>query len=152
LLDHQLESHELGSGVNRSLRGVLECPLLGFPDGALLVLLPVVSDRLVQGVVEVGERHQGLDGEQHRSDLQRWGPLVLEDVQTDSTKLVDVGVVDLGSEKHLWWHHWILVRQEKFAVEKTSLVWSLGWTGNLDVEVSVVLLVWLSINTDHWVL
>ena len=152
MLDHQLGSRELDSGIKHSLGGVLEGPLLGYFNGFCLVLLPLVGDRLVQGVVEVRTRHQGLNGEQHRSDLQRWGPFVLEDIKTDSTQLVDVGMVDLGSEKHLWWHHWILVRQEKFAVEKTSLVWSLGWTGNLDVEVSVVLLVWLSINTDHWVL
>lgn len=42
-----------------------------------------------------------LDRQQHMADLQRWGPLVLQDVQADAAQLVDVGVVDLGQEAHL---------------------------------------------------
>jgi hypothetical protein len=151
-LGHQLGSLELYSGFRRSLGGILEGPLLGLPDGTCLVLLPEVSDLLIQWVFEIGGRQKGLDGEQHRSDLKRWGPLVLDDVQADSAQLVDIWVVDLGDEKHLWWHHWVLVWQEEFAVEKTSLVRSLSWAGNLDVEMSEVLVIWLSINADHWVL
>lgn len=135
-----------------SLRGMLESPLLGLLDGTFLVLLPVVGDLLIQGVVQVGQRHQGLDREEHRSDLESGGPLVLQDVQADSTELIDVGVVDLGSEENLWWHHWVLLWQEELAIEKSSFVWGLGWTSNLDVEVSIVLLVWLSIDAYDWVL
>jgi hypothetical protein len=135
-----------------SLGGVLQGPLLGLLDGSLLVLLPVVSDLLVQGVVQVWQRHQGLDGEQHGSNLQSWRPLVLQDVQADSAELVDVGVVDLRSEEHLWWDHWVLLWQEELAVKETALVWGLGRTSNLDIEMSVVFLIWLSVDADNWVL
>lgn len=59
-------------------------PLSGPLDGTFGVDLPVVGDLLVQGVVEVGGRQEGLDGEEHRSDLEGGAPLVLEDVQADS--------------------------------------------------------------------
>ena len=130
----------------------MESPLLGPLDGTFLVLLPKVGDLLIQGVVEVGERHQGLDREENRSDLQSGRPLVLQDVQADSAELIDVGVVDLGSEEDLWWHHWVLLWQEELAVEETAFVWGLGWTSDLDVEVSVVLLVWLSVDANDWIL
>ena len=84
--------------------------------------------------------------------MKGWGPLVLENVQANSAKLVDVWVVDLGSEENLWWHHWVLVWQEQLAVEDASLVWSFSWTSNLNEEVSWVLLIWLGVNTNNWIL
>ena len=107
---------------------------------------------MVQGVVQVGERHQGLDREQHRSDLQGWRPLVLEDIEADSAKLVNVGVVDLGSEEDLGWNHGVLLGQEELAVKDSALVRGLGRAGNLNEEVSGILLVWLSIDSYNWVL
>ena len=35
-------------------------------------------------------------------DGQRWTPLVPQDIQTDRTVGVDIGVVDLGREADLW--------------------------------------------------
>ena len=149
----------LGSGagahhprLSSSVIGVLEGPLLGLLDGAVLVSLPGIRNFLVQRIVQVGERHQGLNGEEDRSDLESGGPLVLQDVEADSAKLVDVWVVDLGSEEHFWWDHGILIGQEELAVEDAALIGSLTWSGDLDEEVSWVLLVGLSINANIWVL
>ena len=81
--------------------------------------------------------------------MECWRPLVFQNVQANSTQLVDIWVIDLGSEQNLWWHHWVLIRQEKLAIEETSLVRSFGWAGNLDIEMSVVLLIWLSIDSNN---
>lgn len=135
-----------------SVVGVLERPLLGLLDGSLLVRLPGISDLLIQWVIQVGQGHQSLNGEQDRSDLKGWRPLVLQDVEADSPELVNVGVVDLRSEKHLWWNHGVLIWQKELAVEDAALVWSLTWTSNLDEEVSGVVLVWLSVDANDWVL
>lgn len=59
-------------------------PFLGSLDGGFGVGLPEVGNLLVQGVVKVGGREEGLDGEEHRSDLQGWAPLVLQDIQANS--------------------------------------------------------------------
>ena len=40
--------------------------------------------------------------EQHRADLQRGAPLVLENIEADAAQLVDIRVVDLCEEPHLW--------------------------------------------------
>ena len=61
-------------------------------------------------------------------------------------------MVYLGSEEDLWWDHWVLFWQEELAVENASFVWRLSWTGNLDEEVSWILLVWLSIDSNNWIL
>ena len=127
-------------------------PFLGFGNGSILIVLPVVGDRLIKGVIQVWKRHQSLDGEEHGSDLQCWRPLVLEDIKADSAELINVGVVDLGSEEHLWWDHWVLIRQEEFAVEDASLIWSFSWTSDLNEEVSEVLLVWLGVDSNNWIL
>ena len=130
----------------------MQGPFLGPLDGTLLVSFPGIGNLLVQGIIQVGQGHQGLDGQEDGSDLKGWGPLVLENVQANSAKLVDVWVVDLGSEENLWWHHWILVWQEQLAVEDASLVWSFSWASNLNEEVSWVLLIWLGVNTNNWIL
>lgn len=56
--------------------GVLLCPLPGRLDGGLLVLLPRLGDVGSQGVVWVRGAEEGLDGEEDRSDLQGWRPVV----------------------------------------------------------------------------
>ena len=136
----------------RSVVSVIQGPLLGLIDGGLLIGLPGIRNLLIQRIIQVWQGHQGLNGKQNRSNLQSRGPLVLEDIEANSAKLVDVRVVDLGFEEDLWWDHGVLVWQEELAVENTSLVWCLSWAGNLDEEVSWVLLVWLSVNTNNWVL
>ena len=47
-----------------SVVGILLSPFLGLLDGVLLILLPVVSDGLVERVVAVGSRQKCLDGKQ----------------------------------------------------------------------------------------
>lgn len=117
-----------------------------------MVSLPGIGDLLIQRIIQVGQGHQGLNGEQDRSDLKRRRPLVLQDVEADSAELVDVRVVDLRSEENLWWDHGVLVWQEELAVEDAALIWSLTWASDLDEEVSGVVLVGLSVDADDWVL
>lgn len=84
--------------------------------------------------------------------MESWRPLVLQNIEADSTKLVNVWMIDLGSEKDLWSNHWVLVWKEELASEKSTLIWSFSWSGNLDEEMSVVLLVWLGIDSYDWIL
>ena len=59
-------------------------------------------------------------------------------------------MVDLGSEEHLWWHHWVVLWQVKLKLEHATLVWAVSWTGHVDEEMSAVSLGWLGIDTDDW--
>ena len=86
---------------NCSLGCILHGPLLGFCHGSILIFLPVVSDGFIvhrEDRQRLGQTSKpGLDRKEDRSDLESWGPLVLENVEADSSELVDVWVVDLGS-------------------------------------------------------
>lgn len=59
-------------------------------------------------------------------------------------------MVDLGSEEHLRRNHGVLVRKEELGVEHASLVRSAIRASNLDMEMSEVCLVWLSVDSDNY--
>lgn len=84
--------------------------------------------------------------------MECWRPFILQNVQANSSQLVDIWVVNLGSEQNLWWHHRVFIRQEKLAIEETSLVRSLCWAGDFDVEMSVILLIWLRIDSNNCII
>ena len=54
------------------------------------------------------------------------GPVVLYNVQANSTKLIDVGVVNLGPKKNLRWHHGILFGQKYLNGKETAFIRSLS--------------------------
>lgn len=60
-------------------------------------------------------------------------------------------MVDLCSEKYLWCNHWILIRQEKLGLEEPSVVWGISRSGDLDVEMSEVILIWSCINAHNYI-
>ncbi len=65
------------------------------------------------------------------------------------TKLVNVGVEDLGSEQDLGGHHGVLIREEELSVEETALVGGLAGAGDLHEEVARVVLAGLSIDANN---
>ena len=56
---------------------------------------------------------------------------------------------DLGSEQNFGWNHWVLIRKIEFSFEHATFVRSLGGSCDLDVEVTVVAFVGLSIDTNN---
>lgn len=52
----------------------------------------------------------------------------LEDIQTDTAELVDIGVVNLGEESDLRWGHRIVVWQEELQLEDTAYVGVRIWS------------------------
>ena len=127
---------------------MLQSPFFRSLDSSFLILFPEISDFLIKWIVQVWKRHQSLDGEEHGSNLESRRPFVFQNIKANSTQLIDIWVIDLGSEKDLWWHHRILIWQEEFTVEKTSFIWSLSWTSNFDVEMSIVRFIWLSVDSN----
>lgn len=88
----------------------------------------------------------------------------LENIETDATQLVHVWVVDLGEKANLGRDHGVVIRQEQLKLElsaytptvsrasrevsvaswvggQRTLVWGPGWSMDLDVEVSQVIVV-----------
>jgi hypothetical protein len=82
-------------------------------------------------------------GEQGTSCLIRISPLIthiepcgsyhrtrhtLQDIQANTSKTVDVGVVDFGQESDLGRSHGIVFGQEQFKTEDSTFVWRLAIT------------------------
>ena len=78
--------------------GVLKSPGFSLVLGSLEVLLVVISNRLVKRIFKVRVGHESLDREKYRSNLESRRPFILENVEADTSELVNVGVVDLGTE------------------------------------------------------
>jgi len=95
-----------------SLLSILHSPFSCSINSCILILFPIVCNLFIKWIVKVWCWQQSLDWKQNSSDLQSWRPFVLQDIQTDSTKLVDVGMVNFSSEQNFWWNHWILIRQK----------------------------------------
>ena len=82
--------------------------------------------------------------------MESWRPLVLEDVKTDATKLVNVRMVDLSSEENLGWNHRVFLWEEELKVKHPAFERSITWTGNLDIEMSAVCLRRLCVNAHNY--
>ena len=82
--------------------------------------------------------------------MESWRPLVLEDVKTDATKLVNVRMVDLSSEENLWWDHRVFLWEEELKVKHTAFERSITRTSDLDIEMSAVRLRRLCVNAHNY--
>lgn len=65
------------------------------------------------------------------------------------TKFVNVWMVDPRAEQHFGWDHGVLVRQKKLAIEHAPLVWSIWWARYLHIEVAIVVLRRLHIDSHN---
>jgi len=63
-------------------------------------------------------------------------PLVSQDVQTDASVAVDVGVVDAGGEVDLWWLEGVVCGEVDGEEEDAARVWRVAWShdGGLPVK------------------
>merc|ERR1740116_119215 len=85
------------------------------------VCLPQLCNVVCQRIVGVGCRKKSLDGEKDGSNLKSRTPLLLQDVQADSPKLVYVWVVDPRDEPDFWSSHRVIFWQKQLQFEHTSL-------------------------------
>jgi len=88
--------------------GVLSRPLSGGGLVLWLVSLVDLGDLWHQRIIWVGIGQQGADREEHLGDGEGWGPLLLEDIQTDGPVRVDVWMIDPGCEVDLGWLEWVV--------------------------------------------
>ena len=58
-------------------------------------------------------------------------------------------MVDLGSEEDFGRDHGVLIWQEELAVEDASFVWGFTWPGNFDEEMSEILWIWFSVDSNN---
>lgn len=79
-----------------SFQSILFSPITGGLHSDNFLCLPELSGLIVEGVVRIGGGEKSLDGEKDSTDLQGRTPLILQNVETDTAKTVNVGMVDAG--------------------------------------------------------
>jgi hypothetical protein len=82
--------------------------------------LPLLGHRFIEWIIRVRCAQKRLYTEQNGADLKSWGPVVLEDIETDAPKAINVGVVDPSEESYSWWAHGVVIGQEKLQVKDSA--------------------------------
>ena len=123
------------------------CKLPCSPESFWLILLPNFSNLIVQGIIRIRGRKQGLNRKKHSPNLQRWRPLVFEDIQTNSSQLVDIRVINLGQESNFWWSHGIVSREKEFQLKDSIFIRRISWSFNSNCEIPQIIFVGGSTDT-----
>jgi len=119
----------------------------------VFVTLPVVGNFIGQWIIGIWHRHQRLDGQQHRLDLQCWAPALRgQRVQANSAQLINIGVIHLRQKSHLGRFHRVVLGQKELQGKDTSMIRRIYRSCEAHVEVSKVLFVWSGRNSGQWLL
>lgn len=82
--------------------------------------LPLLRYSLIQWIFRIRRSQESLYTQQYCSDLQGGTPVVLEDVETNTTQAIDVGVVDSCEEAYLRRAHRVVVWKEELELEDAA--------------------------------
>ena len=84
---------------------------------------------------------EGTEREQNLRDRESRWPLVLENVQTDTSIRVDVAVIDPSRESALGRLEWIVGRETNIDEEYSSGVWGVVWAHDSRLPCELVFLI-----------
>lgn len=94
----------------------------------------IISSFSVQGTLEVGSDHQGVDLIHNFDQIFNGSPFVsdLEHVCADLPLIINVGVIYFGGERDHWGFEWEVVEFET-NLELSSSKWWILWTPNINI-------------------
>jgi len=82
-----------------------------------------MSDLWDKRIIWVWVGQEGGDGEENLGDGRGWGPLLLQDVQTDGSIGVDVWVINSSGEVNLGWLEWVIGWEVDVQEVNTTGIW-----------------------------
>lgn len=82
--------------------------------------LPLLRHSLIQWIFWIWRPQERLYAEQDCPYLQSRGPVVLEDVEADSSQAIDVRVVDAGQKAYPGWAHGVVIWEEELELEHAA--------------------------------
>jgi hypothetical protein len=82
-------------------------------------------------------------------DLQSRGPFVLENVETNPTQIVDIGMIDPGAEDDFGGTHRVVLSQVQLQFESAAFVRRFRGPLNLHEKVTEVIRVRLNFYPNH---
>lgn len=91
----------------------------------LLISLEQLCNIRNKRIIRIRIGQERTDGQQHLGNCQSRAPLILENVQTDSSIGIDVAVIDTGGEVHFGWLEGIVCRKVNVKKENSARVWGI---------------------------
>lgn len=113
---------------SRSLHRVFRSPFSGRAIVSGSVSLEDVGNIWNQWIIGVGVGEKTADRKENLADCQCRRPLVLQNVQTDTSIRVDVAVIDTSGEVNLRRLEWIVRREVDIEEEDTSGIGRVIWS------------------------
>ena len=124
------------------LHGVFGSPL---PCGTVVscpVRLQELGNVRNQWIIWVGVSEEGADWQEDFGNGQRRTPLILQDIQADTSVRVDVAVINTSGEVNLGWLEWVIGREVNIQEENTSSVWRVIWSHDSGLPVEHIIPNW----------
>mmetsp|Transcript_24872 Transcript_24872/g.44241 ORF Transcript_24872/g.44241 Transcript_24872/m.44241 type:complete len:200 (+) Transcript_24872:146-745(+) len=151
-----IRSTKIDQALNPSSRRCtnLTCIFDGPVLRGLVMFLPVLLVELSylrnQWVIRVRVCEEGADGEENFRDRQRRAPVVLKNVQTNSTLIVHIAVVDLGLKLNLRRFERVVLRECNFQEEYPVLVRAISWAHNCSLPFEEIIYAEWSSRAALW--
>jgi hypothetical protein len=95
-----------------------------------------------QWIIRVRVSEKGADRKQDLANSQSRTPLVLQDVQANTSVGVDVTVIDTSGKVNLGWLERIVSGEMNIQKENTSCIWGLIWSHNSCLPVEHIIAYW----------
>jgi hypothetical protein len=73
-------------------------------------------------IIWIRVREQRANGEEQLGDSQSRRPVILEDIEADSSFIIDIAVIDLGGELNLWWLEWVILWELELKEKHSSFI------------------------------
>ena len=121
------------------LHCVFRSPFSGRTVMSSFVIFEELSNIWNQRVIRVGIGEKTANRKQHLANSQGRTPLILQNVQTNTSIRVDVTVVDASCKMHLRRLEWIVRRKVNIEKEYSSGVWGVIWSHNCRLPVKHII-------------
>jgi hypothetical protein len=151
---HKIQEEIKKQQQNRrgSLRCIHLCPSASSFVCFALVVFPNFSNFWVERIFNVWLLKEKLQRQAHGADLLSWRPIGFQDVKANAADAINVGVINFGHEPDFGRLHGVILGEEKFEFEDSTLKRSARRAFEQDVEVTSVVFVRGHRNVGDWIL
>lgn len=133
------------------LHRIFRSPFPGRTIVSSSVCFEKLSNIWNQRVIRVRIGQKTADREKNFANSQSRTPLILQNIQTDSSIRVDVTVVDAGCEVNLWRLEGIIRRKVDIEEENTSGIRRVIWSHDCCLPVKHIVPNWACRTVGWWV-
>ena len=98
---------------------------------SLFISLPPLSRFVIQRIVRIWRGQQRLNRQQNLRNLQSRTPVLLQNIQTNSPKIINIRMINLSYKQRFGSFHRVVLRQIQLHVKDATCELIIKGTGNL---------------------